>query len=39
MAPTDPKKLFDPKLNKNKSELDQSSFFIRKPCALYNTYT
>ena len=38
MAPTDPKKLFDPELNKNKSEFDQS-IFIRKPCELYSTYT
>ena len=29
MAPAEPKKLFDPKLNKNKSEFDQS-IFIRK---------
>ena len=39
MAPADPKKHFDPKLNKNKSEFDRSIFFIRKPCALDNSYT
>ena len=38
MAPADPKKLFDPKLNKSKSEFDQS-ISIRNPCALYDTYT
>ena len=31
MAPADPKKLFDPKLNKNKSEFDRSIFFVPPP--------
>ena len=38
MAPADPKEPCDPKPNKDKSVFDQS-FFIRKPCAFYNTYT
>ena len=39
MAPADPIKLFDPKLDKNESEFDLSTFIYRKPCTLYNTYT
>ena len=34
MAPADPKNLFVPKLNKNKSEFDRSIFFnIETVCA------
>ena len=30
MAPADPKKLFDPKLNKNESEFDRSIFIYKE---------
>ena len=38
MAPADPKKLFVPKLNKNKSEFDQSFFYKETVCALQYLY-
>ena len=38
MAPADPKKLFDPKPNKNKSEFDQSIFYKETVFALQYLY-
>ena len=39
MSPADPKKLFDPKLNKNKSEFDRSIFLKKETvCALQYLY-
>ena len=39
MAPADPQKLFDPKLNKDKSEFNQSNFFNKETvCALQYLY-
>ena len=39
MAPADPKNLFEPKLNKNKSEFDQGTFFYKETvCALQYLY-
>ena len=38
MAPADPKKLFDPRLNKNKSEFDLSIFYKETVCALQCLY-
>ena len=38
MAPAVPKKLFDPKLNKKKSEFDQRFFYKEVVCALQHSY-
>ena len=39
MAPADTKKLLDPKLNKNKTEFDQSGFINKETvCALQHLY-
>ena len=37
MAPADPIKHFDPKLDKNESEFDLSIFIYKETVTLYNT--
>ena len=39
MAPADPKKLFDPKLNKNESEFDRSNFIYKETVYAIQYYT